>query len=553
MPRTRFLPTVFGRRARWIAVALVAVMAIGTLLVWQWRRRLGTFDLIVYNGKIFDGERMLTRGLCVGIRGGKIAKIGFLYPAHAKQWLNAHGQVVAPGFIDVHTHVERNIPKNRPFRAPNFVRQGVTTLITGNCGTSSVDVEGLLDGLSKSGSQVNVATLVGHNSVREAVMGRAAEAATPEAIEKMRKLVDRNMAAGALGFSSGLAYSPGCFATRDEVVKLAQVAGRYSGLYVTHMRDEAIEGPQALEEAIQIARLAHVPLHISHFKIAAERQWGGAANRLQRLDRERKAGLPITLDVYGYRASSSSLEILLPKDLRGDNVGWRALEDTGRRALIGNQILARLRETGFPDFSYAKVAVFSPNREVEGKDIRELAASLGYGERSQSNVGLKSQVDAILYLLSRGGAQMVYTDMKEDDVETILKDSHTSFGTDSAVRGGGAFFVHPRGVGNFPRILGHYVRELHVLTLEEALRKMTSLAAQTFHLGRRGRIRPGYAADLVVFDPGQIVDNATYEAPLNPPSGISFVLVNGVLAVDHGKTTDRNAGRPIRRTAGTLE
>jgi N-acyl-D-amino-acid deacylase len=528
-------------------LALVVVLVIGALLVWQWRRRLGTFDIIVYNGRIFDGVRMLTRGLCVGIRGGKIAKIGFLYPAHAKQWLNAHGQVVAPGFIDVHTHVERNIPKNRPFRAPNFVRQGVTTLITGNCGTSSVDIEGLLDGLAKYGSQVNVATLVGHNSVREAVMGRSTEAASAEAIEKMRKLVDRNMAAGALGFSSGLAYSPGCFATRDEVVKLAQVAGRYSGLYVTHMRDEAIEGPQALEEAIQIARLAHVPLHISHFKIAAERQWGSAASRLQRLDRERKAGLPITLDVYGYRASSSSLEILLPTDLRGDNVGWRALGDTGRRAVIGNQILARLREAGFPDFSYAKVAVFSPNREVEGKDIPELAVSLGYGEASQSNVSLKSQVDAILYLLSHGGAQMVYTDMKEDDVETILKDSHTSIGTDSAVRGGGAFFVHPRGVGNFPRILGHYVRELQVLTLEEALRKMTSLAAETFHLGRRGRIQQGYAADLVVFDPSQIADNATYAAPLNPPSGITFVLVNGVLAVDQGRTTGKNAGRPIRR------
>ena len=531
MPRSGFRRTLFGTRSRWVVVALIGVIAIGTLLVWQWRRRLGTFDLIVYNGRIFDGERMLTRGVCLGIRGGKIAKIGFLYPARAKQWVNAHGQVVAPGFIDVHTHVERNIPKNRPFRAPNFVRQGVTTLITGNCGTSSVDIGALLEGLSKSGSQVNVATLVGHNSVREAVMGRAAEAASPEAIEKMRQLVDRNMAAGALGFSSGLAYSPGCFATRDEVVKLAQVAGRYSGLYVTHMRDEGIEGQQALEEAIQIARLAHVPLHISHFKIAAGRQWGSAASRLQRIDREREAGLPITLDVYGYRASSSSLEILLPKDLRGDNVRWRALEDTAnRKAAIGEEILSRLQETGFPDFSYAKVAVFSPNREFEGKDIPEVALSLGYGERSQTQAGLKSQVDAILYLLSHGGAQMVYTDMKEDDVETILQDPHTSFGTDSAVRGGGAFFVHPRGVGNFPRILGHYVRELHVLTLEEALRKMTSLAAETFHLNHRGRIRPGYAADLVVFDPDQIEDNATYAAPLNPPSGIAFVFVNGVIA-----------------------
>jgi N-acyl-D-amino-acid deacylase len=548
MPRSGFRRTLFGTRSRWVVVALIGVIAIGTLLVWQWRRRLGTFDLIVYNGRIFDGERMLTRGVCLGIRGGKIAKIGFLYPARAKQWVNAHGQVVAPGFIDVHTHVERNIPKNRPFRAPNFVRQGVTTLITGNCGTSSVDIGALLEGLSKSGSQVNVATLVGHNSVREAVMGRAAEAASPEAIEKMRQLVDRNMAAGALGFSSGLAYSPGCFATRDEVVKLAQVAGRYSGLYVTHMRDEGIEGQQALEEAIQIARLAHVPLHISHFKIAAGRQWGSAASRLQRIDREREAGLPITLDAYGYRASSSSLEILLPKDLRGDNVRWRALEDTAnRKAAIGEEILSRLQETGFPDFSYAKVAVFSPNREFEGKDIPEVALSLGYGERSQTQAGLKSQVDAILYLLSHGGAQMVYTDMKEDDVETILQDPHTSFGTDSAVRGGGAFFVHPRGVGNFPRILGHYVRELHVLTLEEALRKMTSLAAETFHLNHRGRIRPGYAADLVVFDPDQIEDNATYAAPLNPPSGIAFVFVNGVIALDHGKTTDKNAGRPITR------
>ncbi|MBZ5669224.1 MAG: amidohydrolase family protein, partial [Acidobacteriia bacterium] len=523
------------------------LLGIGVLALWEWRRRLGTFDLIIYNARIFDWERMLNRGLCVGIGDGKISSVGILYAARARRWLNAHGQVLAPGFIDVHTHVERNIPRNRPFRAPNFVRQGVTTLITGNCGTSSVEIGALLSGLAKHGSQVNVATLVGHNSVREAIMGHSAEAASDDAIAKMSGIVERNMAAGALGFSSGLAYSPGCFAKRDEIVRLAQVAGRHGGMYVTHLRDEGIAGEQALEEAIQIARMARTPLHVSHFKIAVASKWGSAAARLERLDHERSAGLRITLDVYGYHASSTSMELLLPKELRGNEINWRRLEnDPARRTVVVKSILARLEATGFPSFSYARIAYFGFDRGLEGSTITDVASARDLG-KGKSAPDLRAQVDAILYLLSHGGAQMVYTDMKEEDVETILQDPYTSFGTDSAVRGGEQSFVHPRGVGNFARILGHYVREAHVLTLEEALRKMTSLAADTFGLNHRGRVMAGYAADLVIFDPDHIEDHATYDAPLDPPTGISFVFVNGALALDHGQTTDRNAGRPLRR------
>src|ERR1039458_10024542 len=547
MPRT--LRIRFGRSALWVAALALFLSAIGAFAHWEWRRRLGTFDLIIYNARVFDGERMLNRALCVGIRNGKISKVGILYVARARRWLNAHGQVLAPGFIDVHTHVERNIPKSRPFRAPNFVRQGVTTLITGNCGTSSIDVGTLLNGLAKNGSQVNVATFVGHNSIREAVMGRSTAVASGEDISKMSAIVEKNMAAGSLGLSSGLAYSPGCFATRDEVVKLAQVSGRYGGMYVTHLRDEGIDGERALEEAIQIARLASVPLHISHFKIAAATQWGSAAKRLERLDRERAAGLTITLDAYGYHASSSSMELLLPKELRGNEVNWRGLEkDPRRKTAIMKGILGRLSAAGFPDFDYARIAYFGFDRGIEGQSIADLASvrHLDQG-KSAPDPDLRAQAEAILYLLSHGGAQMVYTDMNEEDVQTILQDPRTSFGTDSAVRGGEQSFVHPRGVGNFARILAHYVREVHLLTLEEALRKMTSLPSETFGLGYRGRIRAGYAADLVIFDPDQIEDHATYDAPLNPPTGISFVLVNGLITLEYGQMTDQNGGQPIRR------
>jgi N-acyl-D-amino-acid deacylase len=528
------------RRRRVAGVLLL--LALLTAAWWFWRRRLGEFDLIIYNGRVFDGERFLSRWVCVGARQGRIGRVGFLFGVRSRRWLNAAGNVVSPGFIDVHTHVERNIPRSRPFRAPNFVQQGVTTLITGNCGTSSVDVGGLLAGLERNGSQVNLATLVGHNSIRQRVIGDAKWEATTDELHRMCRLVDENMIAGALGISTGLAYAPGVYSSRHEVVELARVAARRGGLYVTHLRDEGIGGEEALEEALQIGRDARIPVHISHFKVAARAQWRAARQRLDRLERQQAEGLPVTLDVYGYNASSTSLDILVPPDFRGHL--WRALlQDPGRKESLIEAMMAQLRRNGFPDYSYARLVYFAADRSLEGKSIAEIAgAPLGNGEPS-----VHRQAETVLQLLTRGGAQMIYFDMCEEDVETIMQAPQGSFGSDSAVRGEELHFVHPRGVGNFPRILARYVRERKVLTLEGALRKMTSLPADTFRLPTRGRIREHLAADLVIFSPERIEDRATYEKPLEPPAGIYHVWVNGVAALLEGQITGENGGQVVRR------
>ena len=527
---------------RWVTAVLVLFLVSAAFGVWSWRRWLDEFDLVVYNGRVFDGERFLPRWVCVGVRQGRIKRVGFLYGAHSRRWLNAAGNVVSPGFIDVHTHVERNIPRSGPFRAPNFVQQGVTTLITGNCGTSRVDIRDLLAGLEENGSQVNVGTLVGHNSIRQRVVGDAARQATKDELQRMRRLVEDNMAGGALGISTGLAYAPGVCSTRQEVVELARVAARYRGLYATHLREEGIGGDEALEEALQIGREARIPVHISHFKVAARAQWRTAQRRLDRLERQRAEGLPVTLDAYAYNASSTSLDILLPPNLRGRVRSRGFFQDPAHKQAPLEAMLAQLRQNGFPDYSHARVAYFGADRSVEGKSIAELAGvPLGNGEPN-----LHRQAETVLRLLSRGGAQMIYFDMSEDDVETIIRAPQASFGSDSAVRSEELHFVHPRGFGNFPRILARYVRERQVLTLEAALRKMTSLPADTFHLPGRGRIREGFAADLVIFSPERIEDRATYEKPLEPPSGIYYVWVNGVEALRDGQLTAANGGRPIR-------
>ena len=548
MPVIGLLRSVWHRvvrvvSARPFAWALVAAVLLVTIGYFDWRHRLGEFDLIIYNGRVFDGERWLGRATCVGIRGGLVRRVGFLYGARSKARLNARGQVVAPGFIDVHTHVEHNIPKTRAFHAGNFVGQGVTTIITGNCGTSSLEVGDLLGRIDRYGGQVNLATLVGHNSIREKVLGMGPAEPGARQMAEMTALVDANMAAGALGISTGLAYAPGCFSQRDEVVALVKAAARDGGLYATHIRDEGVESRAALEEAIETARLAGIALHISHFKIAAAGQWGQVRERLERVEAARKQGLRITLDAYCYDASSSSMDLMLPPQFRGNRLNWREMANPAERKAAAGQILAQLRRAGFRDFGYARVAVSGAEPELEGKSIPEIAALL------HMPAGLPGQVDAMFHLLGKGGAQMVYHDMNEKDVEIILADPHVVLGTDSAVRSPRMRFAHPRGVGNFARFLDYYVHD-GLLPLDEALRKITSRPADIFGLTDRGRIREGRPADITIFDPDKIRDNTTFAAPLRPPSGISYVLVNGYAVVSGGAVRAVFPGRALRRATG---
>jgi N-acyl-D-aspartate/D-glutamate deacylase len=520
----------------------------------------GDFDLVIRGGTVLDGLGHPPVQADVGVRGGRIACVGLIKETGAARVIEAAGLVVAPGFIDVHTHVERTLPEGaKPFLAPNFVRQGVTTLITGNCGTSRLDVGAMLARLDRSGSQVNVATFVGHNSVRRNVMQRESRAPTPQEMDRMKHLVAAAMDGGALGLSTGLAYVPGAYASREEVVELARVAAQKGGFYVSHIRDEGINGYDAVAEAISVGESAGLPVHISHFKASGRSQWGTAPLRLGLVDDALRRGMRVTIDQYPYTASSTSLDIMLPS--------WALAEDSSRvaarlrdpqvRARVLADMLAQLRRGGWDDYKFARIVYCPFNLALNGLTIpqasaKQFAAPVADGRvqhvsAQSGEPSVERQAEVILDLIAHGGAQMIYFDMDEQDVTAIMRHPDTMFGSDSSVRGEDTQAVpHPRGFGTFPRVLASYVRENHTLTLEEAIRRMTSLPAHIFGLGQRGQIAPGFWADLVIFQEQSIGDRATYDNPLIPPVGISDVIVNGGVVFEDGHLTGAMPGRAIR-------
>lgn len=525
------------------------------------RRCAGSFDLIIVNGLLLDGLGGEPLRADLGVRAGRIACVGGFEGADAARVIDAAGKFVAPGFIDVHTHVERNLPTaRRPFLAPNFVRQGVTTIITGNCGRSELPTGTLLERLGRDGTQVNVATFVGHNSVRRRVMGMAARPPTAAELSEMRSVVERSMTEGAFGLSTGLTYLPGAYARRDELVALARAAGAAGGVYVTHLRDEGVRGGAAIEEAVEIGASAPVPVHISHFKAQGQSQWGTAGERLALVDDARRRGLRVSLDQYPYAASSTTLEALLPTGDSDDGAARskEGLRDPRVRAQLRAKMFERLRENGWNDYSFARVAYCPSDLSLNGLDLAQIAArrvgapaaaTLPAAESAgRGGTAVERQADLVLDLLAGGGAQMIYFDMSEDDVTAIMRHPDTMFGSDSGVRMENAPAVpHPRGLGTFPRVLGRYVRGLHLLSLPDAVRRMTSLPAQTFSLKERGQLGEGYWADIVIFDADSVNDRATYDSPLLSPEGILYVIVNGTPVLEQGRLLDSSPGKPLRR------
>ncbi len=533
-PRGRFVSPY--TRYAWIALPFV-IVALAAILFVFFQRGHRLYDLVIENGKIFDGEKMLPLGTGLAIRAGKIEKVGLVYGMRAKRRINAWHRIVSPGFIDTHVHVEGNLSPNRPFNAVNFANMGVTTVITGNCGTSALEVGKMLAAFDRKGGQINLATLVGHNSIRDKVMKGVRRPANNQEIEEMRLLVDRAMHDGALGFSTGLEYAPVLFSDTEEVAALAAAGAGWGGVYATHMRDEGLGYSASLAEALEVARLAQIPLHISHLKIASKKKWPEMQQALNLLDEARREGRSVTEDIYAYDASSTSLDLLLPREYRGNSWPVRqVLSDPDRRAELVKGMLGNLRANGFDDFSYAFVAQCS-NQRMIGKSISEIATLIETGEVRSDQPGwltglvkaphLRREVEAVIYLYSHGGAQMIYHVIDEANIPLILKDQHTCIGSDSSVRSRNLTATHPRGSGNFPRVLHEYVVKQNLFTWEEALRKMTSLPADIFSLDHRGRIREGYMADLVIFDPSTITDRATYEHPLEDSEGIDAVIVAG--------------------------
>jgi N-acyl-D-amino-acid deacylase len=561
-----------SKRPYLLALSLIILLS-GSLLFLMWYRTTrpspncqGDFDLVISGAEIIDGSGRPAFRSDLGIRDQRIACIGDLHDMKATSVIDANGLTVAPGFIDVHTHIERNVPQDTAFLAPNFIRQGVTTVITGNCGRSVLEVGKLFKRLETNGSQVNVATLVGHNTVRLHAMKQQAAAPSPRELSELRRLVDQAMRDGALGISTGLVYVPGVFAKTDEISSLARIVAEANGIYVSHIRDEGSKGKEAIEEAISIGESTGVHVHISHFKVQGPNEWGSAQTRLNLVDSARERGLIVSLDQYPYTASSTGLAVLLPSWLsEGDfALARRKLQDPATRKRVRDEMLVQLKRNGWKDYAFARIAYYQFDESLVGLSIAEIArkradrqhtafirsafTSSNSKDQPEKDDKLELQAETVIDLFSHGGAQMVFFDMSEDDVQTIMKNPQVMFGSDSSVREESpSVLPHPRGLGTFPRVLGVYARDRGLFTLEDAVRRMTSLPAATFGLKERGEIRENNWADLVVFDRNHIVDTATFERPFSAPQGVAYVIVNGAIVLDHEQFSRSLPGTPIRR------
>ena len=528
---------------------MLIALALGSMLVGQQHARARVsapvYDLLITNARVVDGSGNPWFRGDVAIRAGRIVRIGRVAPDRAAKVIDARGQIVAPGFIDVHTHVESiySLPA-----AENFIRMGVTSLVTGNCGTSATQVGEFLGRIQQKPLAVNLATLIAHGSVRRQVMGLGDRAPTPDELKQMEAVVEQAMKDGAVGLSTGLIYVPGTYAKTDEIVALARVAARYGGLYATHMRNEGDKVADAIRESIQIGEQAGLPVEISHFKISSKKLWGQSPMTLGLVREARARGLTVTVDQYAYTASSTSLDSRLPAWLRagGLDEAKKRLADKANRERAINDTKDALKRSGFKDYSYAVVASYNRDNSFNGKSIAEITKEV----RKKSDV--TSQIEQMLEMYEAGGASMIYHGMGEDDVRRIMQEPFTMIASDSGVRQLDESVPHPRGYGNNARVLGRYVRELKLITLEDAIRKMTSLPAQTFGFRDRGLLREGFAADIVIFDENTIMDQATFDKPHQFPVGISYVIVNGELVFADGQMTEARPGVALRG-AGYLQ
>ncbi len=516
--------------------ALAGVLAICTLAAGAAPG--APFDLLVKNGLVLDGSGSKAVRADVAVAGGRIARVGQLSDAEAATVIDASGLVVAPGFIDVHTHADEIA--SAPL-ASNFVRMGVTSVIAGNCGGSSSRIGSALAKIREAGTAINVGTLVGHNTVRDAVMGTARRAPTAGELEAMKRLVAEAMTEGALGFSTGLQYVPGAYADQAEIVELAKVAGAAGGVYASHMRNEGTAVEKAVLETIAVGEAAHCPVEISHLKIDSPNRWGASATVLALIDRARGRGVDVRADQYAYTAASSGLAIRFPSwalEGGGEQVKAR-LEDPPTWQRIKGEMKQLLAERGLDDLSFAVVASYKPDPSLNGLSIKQVA------EKQKGSGDADAQFEVAREMMRQGGADMVYHFMSEDDVARIMRHPFVAIASDSDVLTPGEGMPHPRGYGNNARVLGRYVRELKVISLEEAVRKMTSLPASQFRLAGRGLIKEGYAADLVVFDPAAVADRATFAQPHQFPAGIPWVVVNGTVVVQRAAQTGARPGQVL--------
>jgi len=504
------------------------------------------YDYIIRNGKIVDGSGNSWYYADVAVKDGKIVLIKKHITNTASKIIDANGLIVAPGFIDVHGHIESGIFE-RP-TADNYIYDGVTTVITGNCGGSADDLNLFFTRIDSIHTSINVASLIGHNTIRRQVMGLDNRFATATEQLQMEKLIAKAMKDGAVGLSTGLIYLPGMYSNTDEVIGLAKETAKFYGIYASHIRNEENKVTDAINEAIDIGKAANIPVQISHFKLSGPANWERSAETLSLIEKARKEGYDVTIDQYPYTASSTNLGVRLPDwALAGgnDSLKKRIIDPLIHQQII-NEMLIQLKKYKYKNYSFAVVANHTADSTLNGKSITEINKLKGRKSKP------REEAETILELMLAGGAQMVYHSMSEKDVQFFMKYPYNMIGADGGVSNGRGM-PHPRTYGTNARVLGRYVREMNLISLEETIRRMTSLAAQKFQLKDRGMIREGMAADIVVFNEAEVTDHATFENPHQFSTGFKYILVNGQLVIDEGKHKGTRSGRALFGPAYSLQ
>ncbi len=496
------------------------------------------FDIVIAGGRIVDGAGNPWYYGDVGIKGDSIAAIGNLSGATAGQRLDAKGMVVAPGFIDIHTHARRGIFLDPA--ATNYIRQGVTTLMEGPDGSSPLPIAPFLEKVGAAHIAPNFGTFAGQGSIRQAVMGLVNRPATPEEIEKMRQIARQAMLDGAFGITTGLFYVPGNYSSTEEVIEVEKVAGEMGGMHHSHMRDEAAGVLDSVRETIRIGEDGHMPTQITHHKIIGKQNWGKSIETIKLVEEARARGVDVTIDQYPYTASSTGTASLIPQWAQegGQKALVERLDAPATRAKIKTEVIQRIEfDRGGGDPANVVMANCSWDHSLDGKNLAEITKMRG------REVNFENAAETELEIQHSGGCQGIFHAISEEDVERIMKYPFTMVASDGEIPQFGVGAPHPRSYGTFTRVLARYVREKHVITLEDAIHKMSGLPAERLKLFDRGLIRPGMKADIAVFDAAKVEDLATYEKPHQYAVGYKWVLVNGQVVVENDRVTKARPGR----------
>jgi N-acyl-D-aspartate/D-glutamate deacylase len=497
-------------------------------------------DVVIRGATLYDGSASPGRKGDVAIKGERIVGIGTFTVVGQPRVIDGTGLVVTPGFIDLHTHCDNSLQSSGTRDNRNYLMQGVTTVVTGNCGSGPYDVAAYFEKLAEEGTGSNVIHQAPHNDIRAKVMGNINRSPTPEELDKMKALVDKAMSDGAWSLSTGLIYNPGTYSKTDEIVELAKVAVKHGGFYASHIRDEGLGLLDSVNEVLKIAREAKIPVHISHIKASGRRAWGKSSEAIALIQKARTDGLAVTADQYPYVASSTSLAAtVIPTQFReGSKSDYLArLKDPEQRQRIrhGAYLALEDRQGG----RNIQIARYAPNPAWQGKNLEQIA-----------ELEKKPALDLVIEIEENGGAAIVNFGMSEEEVRLFMRQPWVATASDGSGQLPGNTVPHPRSYGCFPRKIGYYALKEKALPFEQALRSCNGMPADILHLPERGYLKKGYFADLVVLDPQTFIDKATYDKPHQYATGVKYLFVNGVLAIDNEKIEGKLAGKVLRHPEG---